>query len=100
MSVQPASSGRSKETGPLAGRTPVERSPRSNPADPQAPASEDRIEISDVSRGLAAAAGDVPSGTLPAERMREVAGRIATDWYKRPEVREAVIQRVLASLQG
>ncbi len=98
MSVQPASSGRSNETGPLAGRTPVERGARSTPAAPQGPAAEDRIEISDVSRGLAAQGADVPSGTLTPERMKEVAGRIGSDWYARPEVRDAVLRRLLATL--
>jgi len=98
MSVQPASSGRSNETGPLAGRTPVERGVRSTPAAPQGPAAEDRIEISDVSRGLAAQAGDVPAGTMPPDRMREVASRLGSDWYARPEVRDAVLRRLLATL--
>ncbi|HYC33608.1 MAG TPA: hypothetical protein VEB59_15065 [Gemmatimonadales bacterium] len=61
-------------------------------------ASSDSVELSAASRGLSDGTEAVPSGTISAERLREVARRLAQDHYDTSEVRDTVARRALRDL--
>lgn len=71
-------------------------------AESSAPVAGDSVELSAASRKLieqAGPAGEVPHGTVSADRMREVLGRLASGFYDRPEV-QAQTARGLAKDLG
>jgi hypothetical protein len=100
MSIQPTSSGKPNHAGRLTERPAVERTGRETPANVGSTgAGTDRIELSNAARELAGLdAAQVPGLDLSAERIREIAGRIASGHYDLPEVRDAVVGRLSTSL--
>jgi hypothetical protein len=86
---------------PAAPVTPAREDARRAPgqAPDRAEQRDDRVEISDAARSRAArvAASDVPSGTLPAERLVELRRRIQERVHDSPvmadEVMRAIVER-------
>ncbi len=74
--------------GPAAGRT---ASPGRSTVD-QAELSADVREL--------AAAEEIPAGTIPAERLREILGRLARGDHDQPEALDATTQGVLRDLRS
>jgi hypothetical protein len=66
--------------------------------DDRSTASSDSVELSAASRGLTDGGESVPSGTLSAERVREIARRLEQDHYDTPEVRDTIARRALRDL--
>ena len=92
--VQPDRSRRSAEPIP-AGQT----RPNQTGATPGTPGT-DKVELSSEARALLEQMG-VPSGTLselPPERVRQIFDRVAQGFYDRQEVKDEVMQRLMARL--
>ena len=69
----------------------------------KAPAKPDRVDLSDAARKLADlaldTAGATPeSGTIPKERLAEIAQRLQNGFYNNDAVREEIAQRILPDL--
>jgi hypothetical protein len=60
------------------------------------------VELSTASKSLVERAGGVangpPSGTLPAERLKQILARVESNFYDRPEVRDTIASRVATHL--
>jgi hypothetical protein len=82
---------------PTGGKTPAERvsRPASSPA-PTGADPADRVELSAEARDLAAAldADSPPSGGLGADVAARVGERLASGYYDRVAVREALVRRI------
>lgn len=104
MTVRPTPSGQTP-------RSPIGRTDRTAPSAPSQRQAEpnpaaaagvrgDRVQISSQARELQqldlAARG--PGGELPAERLRQVLGRMNDGHYDRPDVQEQVIRRLARDL--
>ncbi len=76
-----------------ADRPSVSGSPR------PAPPAVDQAELSPDVRELAAAE-EIPSGTIPPERLKEILGRIAQGGHDQPEVLDATAEGVLRDLRS
>ena len=72
----------------------------SGPGSPRpAPPSVDQTEFSPEVRELAAAE-EIPSGTIPPERLKEILGRLAHGGHDQPEVLDATTEGVLRDLRS
>ena len=84
--------------------TPAGRGEVAPAGDSDAPAQRDSVELSSESRQLgesaAAGAPALPSGSLTAERLREVAARIEAGFYDAPAVRDRVAERLASDLNA
>lgn len=60
---------------------------------------QDVVELS-ASAADAVQPGEIPTNTLPAERLREIARRLADGTYDTPAVRDAVADRLLNDLEA
>lgn len=64
-----------------------------------APSAVDQTDLSPDVRELAAAE-EIPAGTIPAERLREILGRLTQGDHDNPEVLEATTQGILRDLRS
>ena len=82
---------------PAAPITPVREDSRHAPAASEKPVDQsDRVEISEDARFRAEmGASDVPSGTLPADRLLELRRRIQERAHDSAEVADAVMDRLV-----
>jgi hypothetical protein len=65
----------------------------------------DRVDLSDAARKLADLAQDITgttpeSGTLPPERLAEIAQRLRDGYYDNDAVREEIARRILPDLES
>jgi anti-sigma28 factor (negative regulator of flagellin synthesis) len=68
-------------------------------------AKSDRVDLSDAARKLADLASDIngatpESGTLPPERLAEIAQRLHDGFYESDAVREDIARRILPDLES
>jgi hypothetical protein len=101
MSVRPTGSGQTHRTAidrasqPLPAASGRAADARSLPGAP----GRDDVRISDQARDLQQAdASRGPVGELPADRLKEVLGRVAGGFYDQPQVRGEVVRRLSRDL--
>jgi anti-sigma28 factor (negative regulator of flagellin synthesis) len=65
------------------------------------PAPADNVEVSSAAHELheAVGAGEIPSGTLPAERLAEISKRIASGHYDSDAVRDDTVRGIAEDLE-
>ncbi len=64
-----------------------------------APSAVDQADLSPEVRELAGAE-EIPSGTIPPERLKEILGRLAQGGHDQPEVLDATTEGVLRDLRS
>ena len=105
MIIQPPSSGQTPKTGPgRVGSSAPNRAPRKDaPAETSSGAEQaDRLEISDAAIELQGQIGlqQTPILELSTARLRQVGERLADGFYDRPEVKDAVVRRLVRDLDS
>lgn len=103
MKVQPNPSGQMSRPGvDRTERTTPRPADRTSPGAPglsfDAPA-RDNVELSDEARALQQQAEvGAPESTIEPSRMRQVLDRVASGWYDRAEIRDAVVEKIRQEL--
>ena len=102
MKVQPNPSGQIQRPGVDRAGRPTRTPDRSSPSAPglsfDAPA-QDNVELSTEARALQPTAEtSVPEGSIEPARFRQVLDRVASGFYEREDVREAVVDKLRQEL--
>lgn len=90
--------------GPRPGFVPMERAGQRSPAAPRSVAAQpeafaaDEVHVSPQAQALSQEGEAVPAGELPASRLHEITARLASDYYDRPEVLDAIVRGVIRDL--
>jgi hypothetical protein len=105
MHIQPPSSGQTPKSGPgRVGSTGPGHAPRKDTPAATPPASEqaDRVELSNTAIELQGQIGlePTPVNSMSTERLKEVGERISGGFYDRPDVKDAVVRRLVRDLDS
>lgn len=103
MKIQPNPSGQTPRPGiDRTAPSPARPADRQSPAPPGLtfdPAARDNVELSNEARELQRRSeAGAPEATIEPGRFREVLDRIASGWYERDDVRDAVVERIRKEL--
>lgn len=87
---------------PHAAQTPSASSDAKRDAGATAPGERNRTHLSDAVRELLARHGveEIPTGALSSERMQVVLDRIRKGHYEGPEIRDEILGRLQAEIEG
>lgn len=105
MIIQPPSSGQTPKPGPgrVGSSAPARPTRKDAPAGPDSASGQpDRVELSDTALELQGQIGlqPTPVQELSPDRLKEVGSRLANGFYDRPEVKDAVVRRLVHDLDS